>query len=242
MGIYISKVTEKKKKPAKPANPYGLQVCKEQELTGLVLDVIDTADPSFLTMEYKAMSSSPKGIGSCRSDVQLLVHDHADAVGNVINGILEIVEKQGKIRLLRISGHGLPGYQSIWGGPLVAFLNKKGATDKDLDDLKKAVIHDPTSRVGLGYWNLLSLTGQLMRLCPCFAPKAEVWLMGCQVAAEKEGFAFISQLSLILGVPVQAGVPIQFASKSKPEVNFLHEGKVKRGAATLNPFTKAQPK
>jgi hypothetical protein len=236
MGIFLAKI-----EPSKPkvnSNPLGLRQCQEADVTGLVVDVIDTSDPSFETMEYKWMSQSPTGIGYCRSDVQILVREHEQAVDMVVSDVRETVAAQGKLRLLRFSGHGMAGYQSAWGGSFSKLMQDPRATQAQLDVVIKDVIKNPNSRVGIGHWNLCSLTGVLMKLCPCFGPNAEVWLMGCEVAAHCEGHDLLDRLAMVLGVPVQAGIPMQYSSRKNRPVNFLHEGAIRRGSPTLNPFAK----
>ena len=246
MGIFISKVPPRDLKTnitfsvPDSLDSFGLRQCQEAEVTGLVVDVIDTADPSFLTNEYAGLSSGSQGVGYCRSDVQLLVRENPSVVTTVVSDILEVVAKHGAIRLLRIHGHGLPGYQSVWGGALYAVITSP--SQETSEELIYNNVQNPHSQTGIGNWNLAMLTGQLMRLCPHFGPKAEVWLMGCTVAAEPVGQQFISRLSGILGVPVVAAVPLQYGTdrlqSALKSANFLHEGEIRNGSPTLNPFAK----
>lgn len=227
MGIFISKAPPRDLKTnisVSIPDSLGIRQCNATEVTGLIVDVIDTSDPSLLTNEYAGLSRGSQGVGYCRSDVQLLVRNYPTVVTTVVSDLLEVVPKRGRLRLLRFHGHGLPGYQSVWGD----------AIENDREN--------PHSQTGIGNWNLAMLTGQLMRLCPYFGPKAEVWLMGCLVADELVGQEFISRLSHILGVPVVAGVPLQYATdRLEAELsatNFLHEGEIRFGTPTLNPFAK----
>ena len=64
--------------------------------------------------------------------------------------------------------------------------------------------------------------------------------MGCNVGADPDGRDFVGRLARLLGVPVQAAIPIQYAADASEgevsaAVNFLMEGDVVRGSPTPDP-------
>ncbi len=227
-------ISEVKSQEQQAIEFFGLRKCDafSDTIAGLVLDIVDTADPSFLTNEYNTISKAAGGAGSCRSDAQLLVKGELRAVPAVIDKVLEIVKSSGKIRLLRIHGHGFPGFQSVWGGPIAKYVGKKmtGQQVKKVDGM----VASPLAQWGIGTANLATLAGTIMKLAPAFLATGELWLMGCNVAEGPLGRELINRLTTLLGVTVKAATPIQYSSKKQmPDINFLHEGEILQG---VNPF------
>lgn len=160
-----------------------------------IYDVINIAEPNlmFLVREMREMDIAPIQIPTLSNGVDYMV-----------NELVNRVAKMGTIDLLRIHGHGGPGIQTISCG---------------LNLIKKEL---PTSRSILSTYNFERLRAVLTRLNGCFAPDARVWLMGCEVGAERQGWELVHKLSSLWRVAVTAGVPLQYGGSYM--TTLTHEG------------------
>lgn len=160
-----------------------------------VYDVVNIAEPNlkFLINEMRGMGGAPISISAMPNGVDYMV-----------NALSTRVAKMGTIDLLRIHGHGAPGIQTISCG---MHLRKKDLT---------------TSRAILSTYNFEHLRATLVRLNGCFAPDAKVWLLGCEVGAERQGWDLIHKLSSLWRVEVTAGVPTQYGGSAF--TTLVHEG------------------
>jgi len=210
----------RKKSPRLPAMPRNraaqLRRCEGGPPPGRVLDIIDTSDPDIVENEG---TYSRDGVGVCKPEHRVFVRASPDVLGDVVRSAEAAVKARGRLGLMRIHGHGFPGYQSIWGEPVLAAVRGK------MSEAQLArVVKDPTSRTAISYRNLSIIRPSLMRLAPLFSPGGELWLMGCDVGAKAEGRQLVNSLALSLGTIVKAGVMIQEAGN--PVLNFTHEGTV----------------
>lgn len=148
-----------------------------------VYDVVNVAERNlrFLVPELSAMGGGPISIPETPNGVDLMV-----------SKLKERVKKMGTIDMLRIHGHGAPGIQTISCGMHL-----------QADELS-------SSRSILSTYNFDILRATLMRLNGCFAPDAHVWLLGCEVGAQRQGWDLVYKLSTLWKVAVTAGVPTQY--------------------------------
>ena len=123
----------------------------------------------------------------------IIINRMQNGVDFMVSQLQRRLEKSGKIDLLRIHGHGGPGLQTI-------------SCDRDLRGFDLS-----TSRAFISNYNFQNIVGSLGLMRGLFAPNAQVWLMGCEVGAEFEGRRLINRLAKLWGVPVTAGLFIQFA-------------------------------
>jgi len=170
------------------------QETKSAVWTG-VYDVVNTTDPDLYTEtdDLTEIGAPPICIQNMNNGVDFMV-----------NALRNRVAKEGTIDLLRIHGHGIPGVQTI-----SAWYFPRGT---DFSRVRSII----------SYFNFEHIRASLMRLQGCFAPGAEVWLMGCEVGAKCEGLRTIKLLAKLWRVRVTAGVPTQYGGGVK---TFRFEGR-----------------
>lgn len=160
-----------------------------------VYDVVNIAEPDlqFLIPRMRDIGVAPISISAMPNGIDYMV-----------NALRERVGKMGTIDLLRIHGHGAAGIQTI--------SCRKHLRKRDL----------PTSRALLSSYNFESISAALVRLNGYFAPDAKVWLMGCEVGGERQGWDLVYKLSSLWKVEVTAGVPMQYGGSAF--TTYVHEG------------------
>src|SRR4051812_6458481 len=93
----------------------------------------------------------------------ILIHRMDFGVDFMVDQLIQRVKQSGTIDLLRIHGHGIPGLQSVSIGM---------SLEKDSLSYLRSII---------SIYNFEHIRSCLGRLQGLFAPKAQVWLMGCRV-------------------------------------------------------------
>jgi hypothetical protein len=125
-------------------------------------------------------------------DWQRVLHDDAVITSTVFDLVDGVIRKAGQhymIRLLRIFGHGGPGYQRVGGG--------QGPGNK-------------TQYLQVNGSNRLNYEDYLLALKPYFAKGAVVQLHGCEVAVGWEGRHLLKKLANLWDVRVQGGIQKQY--------------------------------
>lgn len=191
---------------------------------GAVVDVIDFTDSvDMLEYELSTLTSSAQK-GFARSDAQFVIDNpqDANAVDVMVKGVSSATTSVGHISLLRIHGHGSPGFQSLWGFKPV----------ESESEVRKLIEtgQDPNGRQVIGYWNLETIRSSLSLLTRHFVDGGQIWLMGCEVAKGTYGSLLVDRLARIMHVTVKASPAIQFAGQGKTAHNtFLLESEIVTG-------------
>jgi hypothetical protein len=245
MGIVESKEKEEITSKSKGAG----KCFSSKVLEQFIVDVIDQSDPDVTMTEGVALVGTKAPGGVCQSHKQIWIRNQPNAVSYVVERLVSIVGHKGKISLLRFHGHGLSGIQWLWGDSLYKVFTAQ-QLGKDVAKAEAQLIKEmrsPANRKGISYWNISSISGELGRIRKLLLPGAEVWLMGCEVAAGNEGRQLLQRLSLILDVPVTAATPLQLATLN-PQLlsfNYTHEtvlgGEVITARPTLRPAGWSRP-
>lgn len=215
MGVFVKKVEEKPKNKTK----------KYPWLDkGAVVDVIDFTDSlEMLDHEIATLLTSPNS-GFARSDAQIVIDNpqDANAVDLMVRNVSASTSSVGFISLLRIHGHGAPGFQSLWGF-------KPAGSEEEVRALLKSG-EDPNGRQVIGYWNLEAIRSSLSLLTRHFVDGGQVWLMGCEVAKGPAGTSLVDRLAKMLHVTVKASPALQYAGKGRQSsFTFLLESEIVTG-------------
>lgn len=127
----------------------------------------------------------------------IVVFGMSNGVEHVTNQILRRAGRRN-VMLLRFHGHGHAGVQNITGG----------------------TINGTPHLAAIALSNFSQIEGTLRRIRPVMLPFGSVQLLGCNVGSGA-GSALIDRLSQTWGVPVTAGLNIQFAGGN---TTFRFEG------------------
>jgi hypothetical protein len=165
----------------------------EQVQTGRIIDVIDATDPELVRQEARNLIDSGGTLPI------MLIRGMGNAIEFMVNEVIRTARAEGVIDLLRIHGHGGPGFQSLAG----------------------ASWNVPESTVALCTANLETQGPVLRRLAGYFSNRGRAWLMGCWVGKGERGQELLGGLAKIWNVPVTAGTEAQFAGGYH---TFYHEG------------------
>ena len=165
----------------------------------MVIDVVDIGDRNLLEIEVKELQAKGRSV---------IMHDavSGNAVRQMIYSVIRTAKTPGTITLLRLHGHGLPGFMSVSVG------NK----------LKRSQLQNGAP-IFISNNNVHTFAADFAKLRPYFAGGGRVELMGCYVAQGNEGASLLRSLAKYIGVPVSGGSEIQFAGGSK---TFALEGQV----------------
>jgi len=178
---------------------------KKKDFKPGTFDVIDTIDPSF----SKAEVAWIKDAGG-----DPVIMKSGESVNEMVQKLITRVNGS-PIKLLRIHGHGFPGFQAVASGkirhphPLAAISNK----------------------------HFEKVKSPLRRLKTNFFKGGEVYLMGCNVGEGSEGEQLLQKLANLWGVPVSGAAQTQYAcekgskgiSASECKASSLnYEGPVKK--------------
>jgi hypothetical protein len=146
----------------------------------------------------------------------------ANAVDLMVQGVSAVVNSVGYISLLRIHGHGSPGFQSLWGF-------KPVQSETELRKLLETG-QDPNGRQVIGYWNLEAIQSSLSLLTRHFVEGGQLWLMGCEVAQGTYGRLLVDRLAKLMHVTVKASPAVQYAGSGRTSfATFLLESGVVTG-------------
>lgn len=174
----------------------------------MIIDVLDGADLGRRSKRKKILKEKEE-LDDWITSVKkaginpIVVHGMSNALGYVVDRIIERARSHGTITLLRFHGHGAPGLMGVAGG-------KWTEMSRHLSDF--------------GPYRKRRARRTLGELRPYFAPSAHVELHGCQVAKGPNGRRLIIWLANTLGVPVSASVVSQYDAGG-PET-FKFEGPV----------------
>lgn len=133
----------------------------------------------------------------------IIVYGMSNALGYVVDRVIERAHSHGMLSLLRFHGHGAPGGMSIAG----AYYRDMSAHLADLGPKKRRIAR----RI-------------LADLRPYFSPSGRVELHGCEVGKGRAGLKLLRWMANTLGVPVSAGVSDQW---SGAKGDFTFEGPVR---------------
>lgn len=174
----------------------------------MVIDVLDGADLGRRSMRKKVVNEKKEltdwitGVKKAGID-PIIVYGTSNAIGHVVERIIDRARAHRTITLLRFHGHGAPGEMGIAGG-------KWTSASQHLSDF------GPRRR------RLARRT--LSELRPYFASSGRVELHGCKVARGRAGRRLIRWLANTLGVPVSASLISQYDTGG-PDT-FTFEGPV----------------
>ena len=153
----------------------------------MIVDVIDMEDP--ILGADRAAQLGRLGAHS----IKLRMYGMSNGVGQMIQDLASSVPA-GRLQVLRIWSHGRSGGQTISGG-------HGGEAFR--------VAH----WTGISVANLDVLAPTLARLKTLFLPSGRVELRGCEVASGSDGRTLLLRLAKIWGVPVLAGIALQYRAE-----------------------------
>jgi peptidoglycan hydrolase-like protein with peptidoglycan-binding domain len=116
----------------------------------------------------------------------------SNAIELLIRNVTSAGRQNGKLGLLRIFGHGAPGYQSIAVGRL-------RPSQDDADDPRSSLTATLTRR----------LRSKFMAMAPVFHPFASAELHGCRVASSASGLTLLKDLANAWKIPVTGAIERQ---------------------------------
>ena len=148
------------------------------------VDVIDMTD--------SALGNSREKLVKDYSEAIFKMYPMSNGIVQMIDDVYNYVSASGKIRILRIWGHGWAGGQLIAAGTD----SQSGADNAS----------------ALWGSNVDAYSDSLSKLTELFAGNGHVELKGCQVGQGTTGEMFLVKLAVALNVPVQAGQTTQGGS------------------------------
>jgi hypothetical protein len=190
-----------------------------QHASGQIIDVVDMADP---TTRY--VNTRLERLGSTPLHPPFL----SNALAYIAKQVTGLVEKKGKVGILRLFGHGNAGHQNLSKGLGGFWIDpkdpKKPRGDprvcqrgrvKDLDGRRACVypssggqalaLGDRKKEGGEDYHELFRLARtHLAPLRGCFCDYGSLEMHGCQIGKGKDGNKLVGMLALYLSVPVVA--------------------------------------
>lgn len=189
-----------KNKPATKFVPGKLWSKTGDEIKMGTFDVVDTTDPSLMSAEVRwleKLGGSP------------ILMKSGETVNEMVQRLLD--KRNGsQITLLRIHGHGFPGFQAVASGKI------RNAP--------------PMAAITLEHFQRVE--NSLGRLKSAFSPAGGVNLMGCNVAEGPEGEQLLKKLANLWGVPINGSAQLQYAC-SYDEKNNVNNTESCKGL-TLN--------
>jgi hypothetical protein len=152
---------------------------KKKDIKRGTYDVVDTIDPSFSSSEVawiESLGGKPITMKSGES-----INEMVQKLINQTNGT--------QIKLLRIHGHGFPGFQAVASGK----------------------IRKPHQMAAITIDHFQKIKISLQRLKTSFSKAGEVYLMGCNVAEGNKGEELLQNLANLWGVPITGAAQTQYA-------------------------------
>ena len=158
------------------------------------IHVIDAEDPDFFTRNMNGMKA--------RGITPIVLYGMCNGVTVMINEIVSRAGQLNSIDLFQLHGHGGGGIQNISGG------HADGTPDL----------------AAISHGNFDQIRSDLGRLTSYFTLDARIELMGCSVASNQDGEELLVKLARLWGLPVKAGVQLQYSNQ--PDEVFVFEGPV----------------
>lgn len=198
-----------------------------------ILDYLSTEDSSIRETEVVDLQ-----LTASQEDV-ILTGGQSGTASVLANRIMQhVAGRLGTVFLLRLHGHGEPGFQEVSSGNFVPGYE----SETDLQSVLWPQFMDDALHIG----SLERTWWSWQNLGSIFNPYGSIQLMGCNVGFGTrhmitDGRLFLRTLSRIVGVPVSAGIEVQYAGENE---TFSLEGSVRNafpGGMSLRSWARNLP-